>query len=148
VRELPFPDDEFDIVVVNSVLHMLPSTADVRQGLREALRVCRPGGHVWVGELPFRPELDRGIARHLARHRREYGLGNFARLLFYVYVRPVVRGEPVLLYPARNQHVPREEVERWCRDLDAEATCLRHEELARESETRNDYLITVGPGAE
>ncbi len=145
VLDLPFPDGEFDIVVVNSVLHMLPSIADVRNGFTEAIRVCRPGGHVWVGELPFRPELDRGIARHLARHRREYGLRNLSRLLYHVYLRPIVRGEPLLLYPAQNQHVPREELERWCRGHNAEVTCCRHQELARESETRNDYLIRIDP---
>jgi ubiquinone/menaquinone biosynthesis C-methylase UbiE len=141
---LPFPDASYDIVVVNSVLHMLPDADDVRGGLAEALRVCRPGGSVWIGELPFRSELGRGIAVHMVRKLREYGPGAYARLLYHVYVRPMFRGEPIVLYPARNTHVPRTVFEEWAHELGSSVECFRHRELRRPSETRNDYRLTRG----
>jgi ubiquinone/menaquinone biosynthesis C-methylase UbiE len=139
--DLPFPDRSWDVVVVNSVLHMLPATEDVRRGLSEAVRVCRPGGHVWVGELPFRSELARGIVPHMARKLREFGPRAYVRLLYHVYLHPLLRGEPVLLYPARNLHVSRGVIEGWARELGASVECRRHHELRRPSETRNDYLL-------
>ncbi|MGI9432166.1 MAG: class I SAM-dependent methyltransferase [Myxococcota bacterium] len=140
--DLPFPDASFDTVVVNSVLHMLPEPGEVRAGLAEAVRVCRPGGVVWVGELPFRAELARGIVPHMMRKLREYGPRAYARLLYHVYLRPVLRGEPVVLYPARNTHVPRDAFETWARELGCTVECFRHRELQRPSETRNDYRLT------
>lgn len=145
VLELPFPDDSYDIVAVNSVLHMLSTAEDVRRGLAEALRICRPGGTVWVGELPFRAELSRGIATHMVRKLREYGPVSYSRLLYHVYVRPLLRGEPILLYPARNTHVPRSVFEEWAQELGASVECFRHHELRRPSETRNDYRLTRNP---
>jgi ubiquinone/menaquinone biosynthesis C-methylase UbiE len=143
--ELPFQGASYDVVVVNSVLHMLPTPGDVRLGLAEALRVCRPGGTVWVGELPFRAELSRGIAAHMVRKLREYGPLAYSRLVYHVYLRPVLQGEPILLYPARNTHVPRQEFEAWAQELGASVECFRHKELRSPSETRNDYRLTRGP---
>lgn len=41
--EIPYPDGSFDIVVSWGVLH---HTADPKRGLREMVRLCRPGGFV------------------------------------------------------------------------------------------------------
>lgn len=45
---LPFPDDQFQIV---SVAFGLRNVADTEAGLREMLRVCRPGGQVAILEF-------------------------------------------------------------------------------------------------
>jgi len=47
-QRLPFPDNEFQIV---AVAFGLRNVADTDQGLREMVRVCRPGGRVAVLEF-------------------------------------------------------------------------------------------------
>jgi SAM-dependent methyltransferase len=45
---IPYPDNEFDLVVGHAVLHHIP---DVRLAMREVLRVLKPGGiFVFAGE--------------------------------------------------------------------------------------------------
>jgi ubiquinone/menaquinone biosynthesis C-methylase UbiE len=143
---IPHPDASFDIVVINSVLQMLPSTSAVRSALVELVRVCRSGGLIFVGELPFRSELDRGILVHTARKLREFGARNLLRTLYHVYAKPLLRGEPMVVYPASNLHIPREEFEATCGELGLGVECRRHHELRRPSSTRNDYLLRLaGP---
>jgi ubiquinone/menaquinone biosynthesis C-methylase UbiE len=144
---LPLPDDSVDIVVINSVVHALPSTEDVAEAVAEVVRVCRPGGSVFVGELPFRDETSAGIRAHLADKLRESGLRNLGRLLFHVYVKPLLRGEPILLYPATALHVPAAEFLEMCAPLGVAVEVRRHRELRHASLTRNDYLLTKCPGA-
>lgn len=141
-EEIPYADCSFDAVVVNSVLHILPSREHIRQALREIVRVCAPAGVIFVGELPFRPELRSGILSHLARKFRESGLRPFARLLYSTYVRPVLRGEPIILYPASNLDLPDSEFESICHSLGLRVHSHRHRELRKLSETRNDYVLT------
>ena len=50
-KGLEFPDDSFDVVFSNTILHHIP---DPRPFLREAHRVLRPGGVFLVRDL-FRP---------------------------------------------------------------------------------------------
>ena len=143
---IPHPDAEFDIVVINSVLQMLPSISAIRRSLVELNRVCRPGGLIFVGELPFRSELGSGILVHLARKLREFGARSLLRTLYRVYLRPVLRGLPVVVYPASNLHVPRQEFETICRELGLGVECRRHQEVRRPSSTRNDYLLRLAGG--
>ena len=140
---LPYGDAEFDVVVINSVLHCLPSTADVEKSLGEIVRVCRSGGTVFVGEMPFRSELSRGVLAHMARKLREYGPGTFWRLIYHVYLRPFLRGEGVVLYPASNLHFPEADFRKMCRRFGVSVECRRHQEPRRLSSTRNDYLLRL-----
>lgn len=63
---LPLPDDQFQIV---SVAFGLRNMADADQGLREMVRVCRPGGRVAILDfsLPQRQPI-RGIYIWFFRH--------------------------------------------------------------------------------
>jgi ubiquinone/menaquinone biosynthesis C-methylase UbiE len=142
-QQIPFLDDSFDVVVVNSVLHALPSIRDVEQSLVELVRVCAPGGVVFVGEFPFRSELERGIFVHMARKLRESGFRNYLRLLLTIYARPILRGEPVVLYPTRNLHMTETDFRSMCQPLGATVETQRHRELAGPSTTRNAYLLTL-----
>jgi ubiquinone/menaquinone biosynthesis C-methylase UbiE len=142
---LPYGDAEFGVVVINSVLQCLPSTAAVEASLAELVRVCAPGGAIFVGEMPFRSELGHGVPVHMARKLREFGPRAFLRLLYHVYARPFLRGEPVVLYPASNLHFPQAEFEAMCRRAGAAVECRRHHELRRSSSTRNDYLLRLPP---
>ena len=80
-QQLPFPDNSFQIV---SVAFGLRNVTDTDRGLREMLRVCRPGGRIAVLEFSmprwqpfkffygwyFRYVLPR-IGQALARNRQE-----------------------------------------------------------------------------
>ena len=140
---IPYADRSFDVVVINSVLQVLPTKEVVGQALAELVRVCSSGGTVFVGELPFRPELDRGIVVHLGRKLREFGPRALARTIYSTYIRPLLRGEPLVLYPATNLHFPQEEFEAMCRSLGVVVRSQRHLELRRPSGTRNDYILTL-----
>jgi demethylmenaquinone methyltransferase/2-methoxy-6-polyprenyl-1,4-benzoquinol methylase len=60
-QRLPFPDDYFQIV---SVAFGLRNVTDTDRGLREMVRVCRPGGRVAVLEFSMpRRQPFRGIYR-------------------------------------------------------------------------------------
>jgi ubiquinone/menaquinone biosynthesis C-methylase UbiE len=140
---IPFADRTFDIVVVNSVLQSLSSTDEMRAAVRELVRVCKPGGVVFVGELPFQPELRKGVLSHLVRKLRESGAANLLRLLWSVYLKPVLRGEPILTYPATNLYFAADEFVALCETLGLTVEVSRHQELRRLSMTRNDYLLRI-----
>lgn len=62
MEALPFDDSSFDLVVASMVLHHLPPDLK-NQGLREVMRVLKPGGRLFLVE-PDRP--DNAIWRLLA----------------------------------------------------------------------------------
>jgi ubiquinone/menaquinone biosynthesis C-methylase UbiE len=74
-QDLPFPDNEFDVVTFASVLHHIPAA---QRGivLAEARRVLRPGARVLIVELvPAR------LARLLPAHRHQMDQEGCRRLL-------------------------------------------------------------------
>jgi SAM-dependent methyltransferase len=46
--DLPFDDDAFDLVYCVAVMHHIAAPGDVRETLREMVRVARPGGRILV----------------------------------------------------------------------------------------------------
>lgn len=55
VRKIALPDNAFDVVYTTRVLINLPTWAEQQQGIRECLRVCRPGGKVVLCEAFWEP---------------------------------------------------------------------------------------------
>jgi ubiquinone/menaquinone biosynthesis C-methylase UbiE len=53
-KKLPFADAMFDVVMSNSIIHHIPEPI---HALREAVRVARPGGLLFIRDL-LRPESD------------------------------------------------------------------------------------------
>ena len=70
MRELPFADGSFDLIVSSLALHNLPRAGQER-ALDEALRVLRPGGRLLIADL-------RATA-HYATHLRAAGLDDVSR---------------------------------------------------------------------
>ena len=46
-----FEDASFDTIVINSVVQYFPSVDYLRDVLRGLLRLCRPGGHIFLGDI-------------------------------------------------------------------------------------------------
>lgn len=51
MRELPFEDATFDLVVSNAAFHNLSEEADRRRAIGEAWRVTRPGGRLVLADI-------------------------------------------------------------------------------------------------
>jgi ubiquinone/menaquinone biosynthesis C-methylase UbiE len=142
---IPYPDNAFDVVVINSVILILPSRDAVDRTLAELVRVCRPGGTVFVGEVPFKDERRGGLPAYLARKVREVGAVRCAVHLYRVHLRPVLRGEPLLTFPAKSLHFESEDFMALCRRHGVRVECRPHLEPRRRSMTRNDYVLTRVP---
>jgi SAM-dependent methyltransferase len=139
--EIPYADATFDIVIVNSVLQLLATRQEARTAVKEAVRVCKPGGTIWVGELPFCGETDKGVVVRAWRKFRECGAANFVRLVWTIYCAPILRGEAIVTYPTVGLFVPVVEFLSWCSDLGLVVEVSRHQELRQQSRTRKDYLL-------
>lgn len=48
---LAFPDAAFDKVVLNAVIQCFPDKGYARRCLAEMVRVCRPGGRIYIGDV-------------------------------------------------------------------------------------------------
>lgn len=51
MRALPFPDQHFDVILSNWVLHNLPLASDREKALDEMMRVLKPNGHILLGDI-------------------------------------------------------------------------------------------------
>jgi len=71
VFDLPFEDDWFDVVIVESVLTPLPG--DKKQAMKEMVRVVRPGGRVGANEGTIDPGSPPEFLALLAKHPAFHG---------------------------------------------------------------------------
>ena len=80
---LPFPDDTYDVVAVNQVLHHV-DTPDDHSGsaavVREAFRTLKPGGLFWVSHCePAQSLLGLWWSKLIPRAAVEYGKRQISR---------------------------------------------------------------------
>jgi len=68
---LPFEDDSFDVVIIESVLTPLPG--DKKQALMEMLRVVRPGGWIGANEATVDPSAPPEFLALLDEHPAIHG---------------------------------------------------------------------------
>jgi SAM-dependent methyltransferase len=71
ITELPFPDDSFDLVISNVVIHNLKTGTERDTAIDEAVRVLRPGGRLLIADLrgtrQYRQRLQRLDLAEVAR---------------------------------------------------------------------------------
>lgn len=101
-KSLPFHETQFDVVMSNSIVHHIPQPIAV---LREAVRVARPGGLVFLRDL-LRPDtkeqLDRLVATYAAEandHQRQMFADSLHAALSLDEIRGLVAS---LGYPAEG----------------------------------------------
>lgn len=61
MRNLPFADASFDVVVSNWALHNLEAKADRARAMAEMMRVLRPGGRLLLADIVLRHEYVMGL---------------------------------------------------------------------------------------
>ena len=88
-RHLAFPDSSFDAVVMHLILAVMP---EPERGLREAVRVLKPGGRIAVFDKFLKDEEHPSLKRQL--------LNAFAKPLFSDLNRrlgPLIAGTPLVI---------------------------------------------------
>jgi len=77
MRQLPFDDGSFDVVLSSLAIHNVPGAGERAKALREAARVLKPGGKLLIADIRH----TRAYARELERsgltitERRSLGIG-------------------------------------------------------------------------
>jgi hypothetical protein len=64
MRQLPFPDRTFDVVVSCAAIHNLYSAADRDKAIREIARVLKPGGRAVIDDIRHHGEYAATFAAH------------------------------------------------------------------------------------
>jgi len=71
IEDIPFPDDQFDVVLSSLMIHHLPGEDLKRRGFTEIRRVLKPGGRLRVVDFELPPEgLLRLLLGHILGHHR------------------------------------------------------------------------------
>jgi arsenite methyltransferase len=68
MRQLPFPDCSFDVVVSSWAVHNLEAAADRYQALAEIMRVLKPNGRIVLADIINQAEY--------AKYFKQYGMAN------------------------------------------------------------------------
>lgn len=68
MRQLPFPDHHFDVVLSNWAVHNLEAHADRQKALNEMIRVLKPGGRAVLSDITNQSEY--------ASYFQEHGMVN------------------------------------------------------------------------
>ena len=77
MRQLPFADGSFDVVLSSLAIHNVPGAGERAKALREAARILKPGGKLLIADIRH----TRAYARELERSgltitdRRSLGIG-------------------------------------------------------------------------
>ncbi len=58
IEEMPLPDDNFDVIVSNCVLNLVP---DKNKAFAQMMRVLKPGGHFCVSDVVLKGELPEAL---------------------------------------------------------------------------------------
>ncbi len=68
MRQLPFPENHFDVVISNWVVHNLEAEVDRQKALDEIIRVLKPSGSIVLGDIVNQAEY--------ANHFQQHGMVN------------------------------------------------------------------------
>ncbi|MDX1285238.1 MAG: arsenite methyltransferase [Draconibacterium sp.] len=60
IENMPLPENEFDVVISNCVLNLVP---DKEKAFKETYRVLKPGGHFCVSDVVIKGELPKAIRK-------------------------------------------------------------------------------------
>lgn len=151
-RAEALPDDlgEFDRIVINGVLLLLPDLDACRAALDQIARVAAPGALVWTGEIMVADETAASGGRtHIGRLARLLGKGRLrtlARRLRRVW-QGLVLGREVTLVPRSLLRIGEAEFAAMCRAAGFEVLDIRgHFEQTRQGRirpvpSRRDFLL-------
>lgn len=75
MRQLPFPDDRFDLIVSNVAIHNIPDDEGRQRAIDEAWRVLAPGGRLRIADIRHAGSYRKRLAALGATELRARGLG-------------------------------------------------------------------------